>query len=233
CAPISTATNRTNWARPSPSAVPPTPRSSGIDRLREPVGPSLGAMQDRDDLNNIIFDSVRNYVRRAGDHQPSRSFHSTRSSERRKFAQALHRRSDALDCTCRRGWVVLGNSLTHIVETPEIAGRVINPARHQRGCKSRLYSSSASSCETISPRSNSAIPASISAICHSLRSTYVAIASAARYDFDRLVARNSASSLAFSTHRIDPRGHDRRVCYAHGALHLGMRMAPHWSILTR
>ena len=48
------------------------------------------------------------------------------------------------------------------------------------------------------PESSSASPAAISPICHSLSSTYAAIASAARNDLERLVLRTNASNFAFS-----------------------------------
>src|SRR6516165_5388063 len=46
------------------------------------------------------------------------------------------------------------------------------------------------------------IPAVISLICHSLSSTYAAIASATRNDLERLVLRARASSLAFKAASI-------------------------------
>jgi hypothetical protein len=159
-------------------------------------------MQHRDDLNGVVLDTVGHDIWRVGNDEFARVRHPAGPTDRRKRRQALHRRSYSLDhahCRCR---IIRGDPLADVLKSPEIARGVFEAASRHRRCNSRLYRSSACSWDSTSPASSSAIPAAISPICHSLSSTYAAIASAARYDFDRLVLRAKASSFAFSAASI-------------------------------
>ena len=92
--------------------------------------------------------------------------------------------------------LVRRNVLAYVFETAKIAGSILQVMRLHRAFNSRLYRSPACFSDSASPASSSFIPAVISPICHSLSSTYAAIASAARNDFERLVLRANASSFA-------------------------------------
>lgn len=178
----------------------------GAQRYRkvsgESVRPSLGAVQHGNDLNNVTLDPIGDNVRRTGNDELPRVRYTTRATDGGRRHQALYRRSNALDHARRRGGVVRGDPLTDVLKPAKIPRRVFEAARRHRGCNSRLYRSSTSSWDRPSPASSSAIPASISPICHSFSSTYAAMASAARYDFERLVLRANASSFALSAASI-------------------------------
>src|SRR5271170_480700 len=138
---------------------------------REPVRPALGAVHQAEDLDLVFGYPVGNDVRRPGNDEFASARDAAWPAEPGEFTQSLHSGADAIDRTGRCTQVVPGDPFMNVVKPAKIARRIVNPTGHQRGDSSRLYSSSASSCETISPRSNSAMPASISAICHSFSAT--------------------------------------------------------------
>src|SRR5947209_1507471 len=121
------------------------------------------------DLHDIAFDSIGYDVRRSDNDKFPGPLYSTPPPDARRYGQALDRGSDARnDALCRRR-VLVSDALKNIVEATEIPLCVFDaPPRHRR-FRSSSYRRSASSSETEWPLSSSAIPSSISAICHSLR----------------------------------------------------------------
>src|SRR3984893_8077947 len=169
---------------------------------RQAVRPSLGAVRYSDNLNDVTFDPIGDKIRRVRDDEFAGAGHATRSAEGRRCRQTRQRRPNSLDHAVCSGRVVRGNALANVSEPAKIAGGGLQTTRRDRGWHNRLYRSCACFSDRASPESSSLIPAVISAICHSLSSTYAAIASAARNDFERLVLRASASSFAFSAASI-------------------------------
>jgi hypothetical protein len=106
-------------------------------RSWQPVGPSLGTVQYRDDLNDVAVHPIGYYIGCARDDEFACVGHATRAAKSRRCRQASHRRPNSFDHTARRGRVVSGNIVANVFEPAKIAGSIFEATRRHRGCNSR------------------------------------------------------------------------------------------------
>ena len=85
------------------------PVSIGASGLRlEPVGPSAGAMEDRENLYLVAAESIRDHKRGTRDDELSGPGHATLAAHPRMMLQRLHGREDPFDRGVGRSCAFLG-----------------------------------------------------------------------------------------------------------------------------
>jgi hypothetical protein len=121
-------------------------------------------VQHSNNLYSITFYAVWDDIRGSGYDQLPGFGHPAWTAQAWGHRQPFYRLSDTDDDTYRLCRIVFGNSFSNVLNSSEEPTRVFDAPLRHRGLSSRSYRAPASSCETMSPASSSAMPVSISSM---------------------------------------------------------------------